>query len=146
MSTYNLPEYNGLNVGDETRRHGDYIGFEQSVVSDGTAVADLGSFDRGVPVTGDGSGGVQEATDPAADDVAGILYAFDVYGDSSNAGPYVDGDSKVTVKTSGSVIADLSGFTSVAEADEGTAVGPNGELLVVEVLDASNDIAEVLLR
>lgn len=136
--------YEGLNVGDETRRHGDYIGLPHGV-TDGKAVADLGTLDRGVPVVYDGSA-ITEAT-ADGDTIVGVLYAFDVYGDSTNAGPYVDGDSDATVKTSGTVKADLSQLgDGVAEADEGTALGGNGELLILNVLDADNDIAEVLLR
>jgi hypothetical protein len=145
MSTYNLPKFGGLNVGDETRRHGDYVGLPHTV-SDGTAVADLGSLDRGVPVNLDGSGNLQAASSGGS--VVGVLYAFDVYGDSSRDGPYVDGDSDATVKTSGTVIADVASMVS-SGISAGDVLGANGELVVLEVLESdggSTEIAEVLLR
>jgi hypothetical protein len=58
-----------------------------------------------------------------------------------------DGDA--TVKTRGSVIADLSAYvdngtgTTVAE---GNSLGPNGEILVVEESDSGTNHFEVLLR
>ena len=154
MSTYNLPKFDGLNVGDETRRHGDYVGLPHGE-TDGTSVGSVSGPDRGVPVVYDGGNDELVAYDADASSglssgqgpIAGVLYAFDVYGDSSNAGPYIDGDSDATVKTSGTVLADLGqGAGGVADGDEGTALGPNGELLILEVVDASNNIAEVLLR
>lgn len=145
MSTYNLPKFDGLNVGDETRRHGDYVGLPHTV-SDGTAVGSLGALDRGAPVNLDGDGNLDVAASGEA--VVGVLYAFDVYGDSSRDGPYVDGDSDATVKTSGTVIADVAPMVSGA-VSAGDVLGANGELVVLEVLESDGgdtEVAEVLLR
>jgi hypothetical protein len=130
--------YEGLDAGDETRRNGDYIGFPHPD-GDGTAL-DSVSVPVGVPVTYDGTN-IAEAT-ASASDIVGVTYAYDVYGDT---GQEKISDNDVTVKTSGSVLADLSGI-GVTAGDGGTVHGNNGELLIVEVVDADNDIAEVLIR
>jgi len=142
--------YEGLNPGDETRRHGDYVGFAHGE-TDGTAVDSISGPDRGEPVAYDATNDELVAASDT-DDIVGVLYAFPVYGDSSNAGPYIDGSEEATVKTSGEVLADLSGVNvdgtnaGVEADDEGSSFGANGEVIVHKVVDASNDLAVVRLR
>lgn len=137
--------FEDLDAGDESRHHGDRIGFPHPV-SDGTSL-DSASLDEGVIVTYGGDD-IAEVTGDDSDDVAGVLFTLPVDGDSSRAGPYVRGDRDATVGVRGSYIADLGAYVTSTDTTvaEGNALGPNGEVYVKEVVDAGNNIYEVILR
>lgn len=139
-------DFSDLDAGDETRRHGDYVGFPHGE-EDGAAVGGA-SVAEGQPVEYDeGSDELVEADGEGP--IAGVLFTYPVYGDSSNDGPYIAGDKNATVKTSGTVVADLSAFNGedgVDEGDEGSAYGEYGEIYVINVFDEEDNLAEVLVR
>lgn len=139
-------DFSDLDPGDETRRHGDYIGLPHPV-ADGTAYDDIDASTNpvgGHPVVYDGT---DIATAASTDtNVVGVVFTLPVSGDSSRSGPYVEGDEEATVKTSGTVVADFSNAGGVAEADEGTYWDDGSQVYLLNVFDASNDIAEVLLK
>lgn len=129
--------------GDETRRNGDYLGLPHP---DGEVRLSNVTVPKGKVVTYDGTE-VTEVTGDDSDPVAGVLYEYDVFGDSPD--PLVRGDRDATVKTRGAVVADLSAYvdngtgTTVAE---GNTLGPNGEILVVEEVQNGTNLYEVLVR
>lgn len=129
--------------GDETRRNGDYVGLPHPNGED-TRLSDAAPA-KGKVVTHDGTS-VTVVTGDDSDTVAGVLYEYDVFGDSPD--PRVRADSDATVKTHGAVVADLSeyeanGGVTVAE---GNAVGPHGEVLILEEVENGDSLYEVLLR
>lgn len=128
--------------GDETRRNGDYLGLPHP---DGEIRLSEVTVPKGKVVTYDGT--VARVTGDGSKPVAGVLYEYDVFGDSPD--PLVRGDRDATVKTRGAVVADLSEYagngtgTSVAE---GNTLGPNGEILVLEEVENGTNLYEVLVR
>lgn len=129
--------YDGLDAGDETRRNGDYVGLPHAD-SDGTA-RDSVTVDTGQLVGYDGSN-ITKVT-ASGNDIFGVVYAYDVYGDT---GQEEISDNDVTVKTSGTAIVDFSDWGTTPSA--GDALGNNGEVLVLEASDSGTDHFEVLLR
>ena len=128
--------------GDTTRRNGDYISLpDPDVEEDGT-----NAIGEGVPVTFDGSTISAAAVDGAGggDPIFGVVYTYQYFGDSSRDGPYIDTDRDPTIKTSGTVVADLSGIG--ASPSPGDTLGPNGEMLVLQESNSGTDHYEVLLR
>lgn len=133
-----------LDPGDEARHHGDRLGFPHGV-SDGTQ-ADSASPAPGEPVAFDGSQ-INVVTGDGTDDVAGILFTYQVYGESTHDGPWVRGDRDATVAVRGSYVADLSAYVDgTATVTVGGVLGPNGEIFVKNEIDATNNIYEVVLR
>lgn len=132
--------YDDLDAGDETRRNGDYVGFAHPD-SDGTAL-DSVTIPQGRVVAFDGTD-LQEVVGDNTSDVAGVLSNYDVYGDTGNE--KVAGDANVKVR--GEVIADLTAYANgTATVAEGGVLGANGEIYVVEAVDASNNIYRVQVR
>jgi len=135
--------YEGLNAGDETRRNGDYVGVSHDETND--------NVDEGELVTINSSGVLKAAGgDTSAVDVAGVLYTYQYAGDSGGA-PQPDSnivqDRDATVKTSGTVIADLSAQETGADTVEpGATLGANGEVLILQASDSGGDHYEVLVR
>jgi hypothetical protein len=128
--------------GDETRRNGDYLGLPHPDGED-TRLSGV-TIPKGTVVTHDGTDLAAVAGDNA-DDVAGVLYEYDVFGDSPD--PYVRGDRDATVKTRGAVVADLSEYVSgTATVNVGGTLGPNGEILVLEEVENGTNLYEVLVR
>lgn len=129
--------WDGLDAGDETRRQGDYVGLPHDEATDGVV--------EGEPVTYDGTDIAAAAVDGAGggDAIFGVLYTYQYYQDPQT-GETVRQDQDATVKTSGTVIADLSNVAATPSA--GQALGPNGEMLVLGASDSGSDHYEVLLR
>jgi hypothetical protein len=133
-------------AGDETRRNGDYVKLPNSLTEADEPVTDP-SPGAGIPVTLNASGEIATATldgTSSSDTVVGVVYTYQYSGDSSRNGPYVRTDEDTTVKTQGTIVADLSGVTATVET--GAALGPDGELLVLNQLEAGNGLYEVLVR
>lgn len=132
-------------AGDETRRNGDYIGLPHPDGGPNTDVRLSGvTLPKGKVVTYDGTdiGGV---TGDNSDAVAGVVYEYDVFGDSPD--PLVRYDRDATVKTRGAVVADLSAYVSgTAAVNVGGTLGPNGEILVLEEVENGTNLYEVLVR
>lgn len=133
--------------GDETRRNGDYLGLPHP---DGEVQLSQVTIPKGRPVTYDGTDVAGVAGDGTST-VAGVLYEYDVFGGNQGSGneQLVRADRDATVKTHGAVVADLTPYvdngtgTTVAE---GNALGPNGEVLVLEEVKNGDNLYEVLLR
>lgn len=127
--------------GDETRRNGDYVGLPHTTSEDGT-----GGPVEGKPVTFDGSTISEAAVDGGGtgDNIFGVLYTYQYFGDSSRDGPYIRTERNATVKTSGTVVVDLGDVS--ASPSEGDALGPNGEMLVLNQMQDNANHYEVLLR
>jgi len=128
--------FDDLDAGDEARRNGDYVSFPHPD-SEGDALSGV-TIAQGAPVAYDGTD-LALVTGDDTDEVTGILANYDVYGDT--------GQEKVgaeaNVKMRGEVKADLSAYNSVTV---GAANGPNGEIYVVEELDADNNLYRVQVR
>jgi hypothetical protein len=125
--------FEGLDAGDETRRHGDYIALAHDEANDGVA--------PGQVVTYDGTA-VSEVTSSSSD-IFGVLYTYQVFEDGET-GQTIDQSKDATVKVSGSVIADFSNWGSTPSV--GDVLGNSGEVLVLEESDSGADHYEVLLR
>jgi hypothetical protein len=127
--------------GDETRRNGDYLGLPHP---DGEVRLSNVTVPKGKVVTYDGTD-VAEVTGDNSVPVAGVLYEYNVFGDSPD--PLVRGDRDATVKTRGAVVADLGAYASgTATVSLGDTLGPNGEILVVEEVQNGTNLYEVLVR
>jgi hypothetical protein len=127
--------------GDETRRNGDYIGLPHP---DGEVRLSNVTLPKGKVVTYDGTD-IGEVTGDNNDPVTGVVYEYDVFGDSPD--PYVRGDRDATVKTRGAVVADLSEYVGgTANVNVGGTLGPNGEILVLEEVENGTNLYEVLVR
>lgn len=130
-------------AGDETRNSGDYIKLPHG--NTGTDVTDPTPAE-GIAVTISGGEITAAAVDGSntGDQVVGVVYTYQYAGDSSREGPYVRTDEEATVKTHGAIVTDLSGVS--ASPSEGDVLGPNGELVVLNDLEAGNGLYEVLVR
>lgn len=128
--------------GNEARHHGDRLGFPHPV-ADGTSLDDAHSntIAEGAIVYHDGSE-IQEATDlsGSGEDALGVLFTLPVSGDSSRAGPYVEGDKDATVGYRGSYTADLSNFSPTV----GTYLDDAQNVFVKAQIDG--DVYEVMIR
>lgn len=130
------------NPGDETRRNGDYVGLPHTTDEDGSNGPDEGelvTFDgttiSTAAVPGDGTG----------DELFGVLYTYQYFGDTqAGRDPKLRTDRNATVKTSGTVVVDVSGLA--VSVSEGDVLGPNGEVLVLNQIEGEPDHFEVLLR
>jgi hypothetical protein len=128
-------------AGDETRRNGDYIGLPHP---DGEVRLSNVTLPKGEVVTHDGTD-LAKVTGSGDDNVVGVVYEYDVFGDSPD--PLVRGDRDATVKTRGAVVADLSVYVSgTATVNVGGTLGPNGEILVLEEVENGSNLYEVLVR
>ncbi len=131
-----------LDAGDEARHTGDRLGFPHNV-SDGTAV-DSASPAIGKLVTYDGTD-IAAVTGDNSDSVAGVLFTYQVYGESNN-GPYVRGDRDATVGVRGSYVADLTEHSNNAGVTVGEHLGADNKVYVKNAINASNNIYEVVIR
>lgn len=130
--------FEDLDAGDETRRHGDYVAFPHPD-SDGTALSGV-TIPQGALVYHDGSNLVEGTVD--SDEVFGVLANYDVYGDTGKekVGP------EANVKTRGEVIADLTNWGGTGPT-VGAYLGNDGsDILVVEEVDASNNLYRVQVQ
>ena len=135
-----MANWDDLDPGDETRRFGDYVGYPHPD-PDGTAV-DSVTIPRGRVVAYDGTE-LSEVTGDNTDDVCGVLANYDVYGDYG--AEKVAGDANV--KCRGEVKADLTAYVNgTATVTEGGALGANGQIYVVEEIDAGNNLYRVQVR
>jgi len=133
-----MANFDDLDPGDETRTHGDYVGFAHPD-SDGTSV-DSVTIARGRVVSYDGTQ-LAEVTGDNSDDVCGVLANYDVYGE----GEEVQGDANV--KTRGEVLADLTAYVDgTATVSAGSALGANGQIYVEEEVDSTNNLYRVQVR
>jgi hypothetical protein len=129
--------FEGLDAGDETRRNGDYVGFPHPDGAD----TDLDSVTiaRGEPVKYDGTD--LELADADADEIAGILANYNVYGDT--------GKEKVkeeaNVKMRGEVLADLTNWGGTGPS-EGAYLDDAQTVYVVQEVDAANNLYRVQVR
>ncbi len=129
-------------AGDETRRNGDYIGLPHP---DGEVRLSNVTLPKGKVVTYDGNDIVEVTGDGTTDNVVGVVYEYDVFGDSPD--PLVRGDRDATVKTRGAVVADLTAYANgTATVNVGGTLGPNGEILVLEAVENGTNLYEVLVR
>lgn len=131
--------------GDEARHTGDEIGLPHP---DGEVRLSELTLPKGTPVTYDGTE-IAEVTGDNVDEVAGIVYEYDVFGGNQGSGneQLVRGDRNATVKMRGAVYADLTPYVDgSATVAEGAALGPNGEILVVEEAENGQNLYEVLVR
>jgi hypothetical protein len=130
--------------GNEARHTGDRLGFPHPIADETSLDAARSTLGEGVPVTLNGSGEVVEATG-TGDTIVGILYTLPVYGDSSRAGPYVDGSKDATVGYRGSYTADLSNFeTDVGDVTTGQYLDDGGDVFVKHNIEGS--VYEVMVR
>jgi len=125
--------FEGLDAGDETRRHGDYVALPHDEDSDGVTPGQVVTY-NGTKIT--------EVTSSSSD-IFGVLYTYQVFEDGET-GQTIDQSKDATVKVSGTVIADFSNWGSTPSA--GDVLGNNGEALVLEASDSGTDHFEVLLR
>lgn len=124
--------FDGLDAGDETRRNGDYVGLPHDETNDGISEGEL--------VVYDGTDIAAAGADPTTEDIVGVLYTYQYSGEDDT----VRQDRDATVKTSGTVIADLT--TQDGNFSVGGTLGANGEVLVLEESDSGTNHYEVLLR
>jgi hypothetical protein len=132
--------FEDLDVGDETRRDGDYVSFPHPD-SEGTELSAV-TISRGVPVKYDGTD-LNTLSGDGTDDVTGILTNYDVYGDTGKekVGP------EATVGMGGTFKADLSVWANgSATVAVGSYVDDANDVFVVEAVDAANNIYEVRVR
>jgi hypothetical protein len=131
--------FDGLDAGDETRHNGDYVGVSHDEANDGVAEGEL--------VTVNSSGVLKAAGgDTSSVDVAGVLYTYQYYEDNET-GTTVRQDRDATVKTSGTVIADLTEQENGADTVEpGATLGAHGEIMILEASDSGTNHYEVLIR
>lgn len=122
--------FEDLSPGDETRRNGDYVGLPHN----GADIVEGEFVDLG-------SDGIEAVTAPESDDIVGVLYTYQYFHDA-DGGEKVDQERDATVKTSGTVKADVSGIT---DAGAGDVLGANGEAVILSEPD-DDGYAEVLLR
>jgi len=125
--------FEGLDAGDETRRHGDYVALPHDQDSDGVAPGQVVTY-NGTKIT--------EVTSSSSD-IFGVLYTYQVFEDGET-GQTIDQSKDATVKVAGSVIADFSNWGSTPSV--GDVLGNSGEVLVLEESDSGADHYEVLLR
>jgi len=132
--------------GDETRRNGDYIGLDHPNTDErpsGGVTPEVGK-----PVVLGTDGEVTAAPADGTGEIVGVLYAYQRFGETVEGLPdKIRPERDATVKTHGAVIADLSDFVSgTATVEIGATLGPNGELVVLNELEAGGDLYEVLVR
>ena len=134
--------YEDIDAGDDAGRYGDHISFPHKD-SDGTAL-DSVSLEQGAVVWYDESNDQLEYSDGTdSQPPAGVLQNYDVYGDTGQE--KISGDT-ATVVSRGHVKADLTENGGVALTDEGTFFDADNVIYIVEVLDANNNLARVLVR
>lgn len=132
--------------GDEARHTGDEIGLPHPE-TDGTRLSEVAA-PKGAVVTHNGSE-IVPVTGDESDAVAGVVFEYPLQGD--NHGSFneyrVREDRKATVKARGAVYADLTPYVDGAPTVEaGEALGPCGEILVVEEAQNGENLYEVLVR
>jgi hypothetical protein len=116
------PIYDSLTYGDETRDSGDTVGLPHDEDSDGVPVGQAVMFDGSTIAAATG-------TDP----IVGVLSNYPVYGEDNT----VDQDQDATVKTAGTVKAEVESGVSAGDGlDAGTST--NG------VFDTAADDADLV--
>lgn len=129
--------FEDLDPGDETRRNGDYVSFPHPD-SEGDALSGV-TIPRGAPVTYDGTDLAESTAD--ADEIAGILANYDVYGDTGNEKV----GAEANVKMRGEVLADLTNWGGTGPS-EGAYLDDAQTVFVVEEVDSSNNLYRVQVR
>jgi hypothetical protein len=132
--------------GDESRRNGDYIGLDHPNTEERPSGGPTPSV--GKPVVLGTNGEVTAAPADGTGDIVGVLYAYQRFGETVEELPdKIRPERDATVKTHGAVIADLSDQAGGGGTVEiGGTLGANGELVVLNELDAGGDLYEVLVR
>jgi len=129
--------FDDLDAGDEARRNGDYVSFAHPD-SEGDALSGV-TIPQGAPVTYDGTDLAESTAD--ADEIAGILANYDVYGDT--------GQEKIgaeaNVKMRGEVLADLTNWAGTGPT-VGAYLDDAQTVYVVEEVDADNNLYRVQVR
>lgn len=132
-----MADFDDLSYGDETRRHGDYIGVPHDFASGGTS-APL----EGQAVSIDGSGNIKKYENGEV--FLGVLHTYNYYYDPSS-GPTVDPDKDATVKVSGTVKAEVSNDTGNSlDVAPGDALGVDTTNGVAGVLDSGSEALDVV--
>lgn len=98
--------YDDLDYGDETRTHGDYVGLPHDEDTDGVPEGQAVSFD-----------GTTIVAASAGEPVVGVLYTYQYYTDNTG-GETVDQGRNATVKTSGTVKAEVESTVAAGDALE----------------------------
>jgi hypothetical protein len=132
--------------GDESRRNGDYIGLDHPNTEERPSGGPTPSV--GKPVVLGTNGEVTAAPADGTGDIVGVLYAYQRFGETVEELPdKIRPERDATVKTHGAVIADLSDQAGGGGTVEiGGTLGANGELVVLNELEAGGDLYEVLVR
>lgn len=129
--------FEDLDAGDETRRNGDYVALPHQ---DGAGTAlDSVTVNRGEPVTYDGTNTALATAD--ADEIAGIVANYDVYGDTGQE----EVGAEVNIKFRGEVIADLTNWGGTGPS-EGAYLDNAQTIYVVEEVDTDNNLYRVQVR
>jgi hypothetical protein len=128
--------------GNDARNTGDRLGFPHPV-ADETSLDDAhtNTVAEGAIVYHDGTQ-IQESADLSVNPALGVLLNLPVYGDSSRAGPYVDGNKTATVGYRGSYTADLSTVSQTPTV--GTYLDPAQNVFVKA--NVEGDVYEVMVR
>ncbi len=122
-----MADFDDLDYGDETRRHGDYVGIPHDQdQSNGSSTSD-NDVDEGHAVHVDSQGNIAKANEGEA--VVGVLYTYQYFGEGQPG--TIKQDREATVKTSGTVKAYVESGINAGDPLE-AGVTTNG------VFDTSN--------
>jgi len=132
--------------GDETRRNGDYIGLDHPNTEERPSGGPTPA--AGKPVVLGSNGEVEAAPAGGGGDIVGVLYTYQHFGETvEGVQDRIRPERDATVKTHGAVVADLSDQVGgSATVELGGSLGANGELVVLNELEAGGDLFEVLIR
>lgn len=115
------PNFDDIDYGDETRRNGDYVGLPHDEATDGVPEGQAVALD-----------GTDIAAAASGDPVVGVLFTYQYYTDNTG-GQKVDQSAPATVKTSGTV---------KAEVESGVAAGDGLTITNAGVFDTAGTQAE----
>lgn len=124
--------FDDLNYGDETRRHGDYVGLPHDQDQSETGSGSNNDVREGEAVAVDSNGNIAKADIDGAGAAIGVLYTYQYF---QNEGQQVDQDRDATVKTQGTVKARVGSGVSAGDHLAAPATATSG---TAGVLDASS--------